>query len=164
MNGLEPFDTVTTYKGANCMGKFKIYMDCCCFGRPFDNLSQEKVRFEREAILSIISSCEAGVWDIFKSDSLEDEINRINNPIKIQQILKLYSSATINIEINDKIIGRAAELITKFKLGSFDALHLTSAEYDRADILLTIDKKFLHCSSGSLITEAEIILKNERSY
>ena len=56
------------------MSKLKIYLDSCCFSRPFDDLSEEKVRFEREAILSIISSCEAGVWDIFQSDALEDEI------------------------------------------------------------------------------------------
>jgi predicted nucleic acid-binding protein len=124
------------------MSKLKIYMDCCCFCRPFDDLSQHKVSFEREAVLSIINSCESGLWDIFRSDVLEDEILKIVNPIKQQKVLMLYSSATLNIEINDEIISRAASLIDIYNLGAFDAVHLASAEYGEADILLTTDKKF----------------------
>jgi hypothetical protein len=30
------------------MSKIKTYMDCCCFCRPYDDLSQHKVSFERE--------------------------------------------------------------------------------------------------------------------
>jgi len=35
-------------------------MDCCCFNRPFDDLSHDKVRFECEAVLAILKSCESG--------------------------------------------------------------------------------------------------------
>ena len=31
----------------------KIYMDVCCLNRPFDDLSQERVFFETEAVLYI---------------------------------------------------------------------------------------------------------------
>jgi len=57
-------------------------------------------------------------FDIFKSDAFEDEINRITNPIKKQKVFKLYSSATIYIEINDVIISRAGELINTHKYWS----------------------------------------------
>ena len=30
----------------------KVYMDVCCLNRPFDNQSQDKVRFETEAIIT----------------------------------------------------------------------------------------------------------------
>ena len=126
------------------MNKFKIYMDCCCFGRPFDDISQDKIRIEREAVLTIISNCEAGIWNVFQSDALTDEISRIVNPIKMQKVLILYSSATMNIELNDVIIYRASELIKSLNIGSFDALHLASAEYACADIFLTTDKKLIH--------------------
>ena len=105
-------------------------MDCCCFSRPFDDRSQDKIRIEREAILSIISNCEAGIWKVFQSDALTDEINRIINPIKKQKVLVLYSSATTNIELSDTIIFRASELIKSLNIGSFDAFHLVSAEYE----------------------------------
>jgi predicted nucleic acid-binding protein len=124
------------------MNKFKIYLDCCCFCRPFDDLSQQKVNFEREAVLSIINSCEEGLWDVFRSDALEDEISRITDTVKQQKVLKLYSSAKLNVEINDEIIDRSSKLIKMFNLGAFDAVHLASAEYGKADILLTTDRKF----------------------
>ena len=126
------------------MQKLKVYLDSCCFNRPFDDLSQEKIRFEREAILFIISNCETGVWDIFQSDVLDDEIDRITNPFKKQKVSKLYSSASISIEVNDNIINRAKEIQATFNIKSFDALHLACAEYGGADIFLTTDKKFLN--------------------
>ena len=126
------------------MQKFKLYLDSCCFNRPFDDLSQEKIRFEREAILFIISNCEAGKCDIFQSDVLDNEIDRIVNPFKKQKVLNLYSSASLYIELNDAIISRAKEVQAAFNIKSFDALHLAGAEYGGADILLTTDKEFIN--------------------
>jgi hypothetical protein len=64
------------------LAKLKIYMDSCCFNRPFDDLSNEKVRLECEAVITIINKCESGIWDIFKSDILDDEIDRMTNLLK----------------------------------------------------------------------------------
>jgi predicted nucleic acid-binding protein len=123
--------------------KLKVYLDSCCFNRPFDDLSNDKVRFECEAILTIIDKGENGVWDIFKSDVLDDEFDRMTNLIKKQKVLELYSSASIYIEISDEIISRAKEF-HGLNIKPFDALHLASAEYGGADVLLTTDKKFLN--------------------
>ena len=133
------------------MGKCKIYLDCCCFNRPFDDLSQDKIRFECEAVLTILSNCEDGVWDVFRSDVLDDEIDRIINTVKKLKVLNLYSSASTHIEINTEIINRAKELqrIGNTNIKPFDALHLASAEYGGADILLTTDKKFTNRASAS---------------
>ena len=130
------------------MKKTKIYLDSCCFNRPFDELSQDIVRLESEAVLTILNKCEIGVWDIFRSDILEDEIYRITDLFKRQKILRLYTSTSIYIEIDDDIIRRAKEL-QKFNIKSFDALHLASAEFGGADILLTTDKKFLNRALSS---------------
>ena len=89
------------------MEKQKIYLDNCCFSRPFDDLTDDKARLECEAILTIIDRCESGLWDIFSSDVLDDEIDRMANAIKKQKLMKLYSSASVNIEINDEIISRS---------------------------------------------------------
>ncbi|MCL1819089.1 MAG: PIN domain-containing protein [Oscillospiraceae bacterium] len=125
------------------MKKFKIYLDNCCFNRPFDNLSQDKVRFECEAVLSILKNCEDGIWDIFRSDVLDDEIDKIPNLVNKIKVLMLYSSASINVEISDMIIRRAKEFQSTANIKPFDALHLASAEQGGADILLTTDRKFL---------------------
>ena len=125
------------------MQKLKIYLDSCCFCRPFDDLSQDKIRFECEAVLTIFKTCEDGIWDVFRSDVLDDEIGRIPNAINKTKVLKLYSSASINLEINDEIIRKAKVFKNTANIKPFDALHLASAEYGGADVFLTTDKKFL---------------------
>ena len=131
------------------MNKLKIYLDCCCFSRPFDDLSQDKIRFECEAVLAILKACENGIWNIFGSDILDDEISRIPNAFNKLKILMLYSSTSIKVEINDEIINRAKELQRTANIKPYDALHLASAEYGGADIFLTTDRKFLNRAEKS---------------
>ncbi len=40
-----------------------IYLDTCCVNRPFDDLSQVRIRLEAEATLLIISGLEDRGWD-----------------------------------------------------------------------------------------------------
>ena len=75
------------------MEKRKIYLDNCCFNHPFDDLTDDKVRLECEAVLTIIDRCESGLWDVYSGDVLDDEIDRMVNAIKKQKVVKLYSSA-----------------------------------------------------------------------
>ena len=131
------------------MSKIRIYLDSCCFNRPFDDLSQDKVRFECEAVLAILKNCENGIWDVFSSDTLDDEIDRNTNPVKKLKVQKLYLSTSIHVEINNEIISRARELQHMVNIKPFDALHLASAEYGNAAILLTTDKQFLNRAAAS---------------
>jgi len=124
--------------------KSKIYLDSCCFNRPFDDLSQDKVRFECEAVLEILNNYVAGVWDVFRSDVLDDEIDRIANFVKKQQVLMLYSSTSIYIPLTDEIVYRAKDIQQISSIKPFDAIHLASAEYGNASVLLTTDKKFIN--------------------
>ena len=125
------------------MKKIKIYLDSCCFSRPFDEIINDKMRLECEAVLTIIGKCENSEWDIFESDVLDDEFDRMTNLMQKQKVLELYSSASIYIEINEEIVSRAKEFHA-VNIKPFDALHLASAEYAGADILLTTDKRFMN--------------------
>ena len=35
----------------------RLYLDCCCYNRPFDDQSQDRIHDESEAILSILNRC-----------------------------------------------------------------------------------------------------------
>jgi len=131
-------------RGAYLLHKPKIYLDSCCFNRPFDDLSQDKVRFECEAVLEILSNCVAGMWEVFRSDVLNDEIDRIANYVKKQKVLMLYSSATIYVPLTDEIVYRAKSIQHIVNIKPFDALHLACAECSNASVLLTTDKKFIN--------------------
>ena len=129
--------------------RYKIYLDSCCFNRPFDDLSQEKIRLECEAVLTILKYCDEGRWAAYKSDILDDEIDRITDVFKKIKVVMLYAAAVMRIDINDMIIKRAKELQQRAIIKPFDALHLASAEYSGADILLTTDKNFINRAARS---------------
>jgi len=41
----------------------RIYLDNCCLNRPYDDLRDDAVRMEAEAVIAIIDRCEKGVWE-----------------------------------------------------------------------------------------------------
>jgi len=123
--------------------QMKIYLDNCCFNRPFDLQEQRIIVMESEAVLTIIDKCKKNNnYFFFGSDILDEEMDNITDPIKKQNVLNLYSFAKEHIELNPAILKRAVDL-QAFNLGPYDALHLASAEYGKADIFLTTDRKLI---------------------
>ena len=126
--------------------QWRVYMDSCCFNRPFDDLSDAMVYMESEAVLAIIDLQERGNSVICGSDVLVDELNRITDKIRFEKVMALYTSSTSNsIELCESIINRASELI-KESVKPLDALHVASAEYEEVDVFLSTDKKLLNAS------------------
>ncbi len=52
----------------------KLYLDVCCLNRPFDDQSQNRVRLEAEAVLSILELAGSGALEIIGSDIIDDEL------------------------------------------------------------------------------------------
>ena len=119
----------------------KIYMDVCCLGRPFDDLTQSRVHLEAEAVLSIISRCESGDWGILSSGVIDYELSQIPDSETQEKINTLYSSANEHHKLDQKIIDRAKSFQAN-NIGNFDSLHMAVAESANADVLLTTDDKF----------------------
>lgn len=65
---------------------YRIYMDVCCFNRPFDDWSQPRIRLEAEAVLAIATRCQAGDWQLIRSTALESEIDRTPDSSHIQNV------------------------------------------------------------------------------
>jgi hypothetical protein len=51
----------------------KIYLDICCFNRPFDDQSQLRIKLESEAKLKIQTDIQAGNFDLVWSYIFEGE-------------------------------------------------------------------------------------------
>ncbi|MDR1563616.1 MAG: PIN domain-containing protein [Oscillospiraceae bacterium] len=121
----------------------KIYLDNCCFNRPFDDLSQERINMEADAILSIISRCERGVWSLAASTIIDIEINKISSDDKLKKVCSLYSIASEKLLVNDTIAQLAAQF-QQVGIKLYDSFHLALAEAYNYDVLLTTDDAFLN--------------------
>jgi predicted nucleic acid-binding protein len=120
----------------------KIYMDVCCLSRPFDNLSQPRVRLEAIAVTNILDRCRSGLWKLAASEALDFELSAIQDLEKLMQVRELYSLAENWLPITAQVKTRSIVLQGQ-GLSFFDSLHLAVAEASRQDIFLTTDDRLL---------------------
>jgi len=120
----------------------KVYLDVCCFNRPFDDHGQDRVRLESEAVLTILEHARSRMWALIGSEVIDIEISKIPDDDLRCKVNILSGMKQKFITVNNDVEIRAKELeILGFK--SFDALHIACAEKGDADILLTTDDIFL---------------------
>ena len=123
----------------------RIYLDCCCYNRPFDGISSNNVADEVNAILSIINNAKSKGDAILDSTILRSEINAIKNTMKKGRVqLLLSQTVTDYISYSPSI----KELAEKFRNHSAtihykDSLHLASASIGNADIFITTDYRLI---------------------
>ena len=120
------------------MKVMKIYLDNCCLNRPFDDLSNDIVRHEAEAILTVVDRCENSTWQLLISDVLMHEINMNPNLDRRSKVLLLCRPASSIIKLSLEIFKRAA-ILQKAGIKTYDSLHVASAELGNADVFLTTD-------------------------
>jgi predicted nucleic acid-binding protein len=119
-----------------------IYLDVCCLNRPFDDLTQERIRLEAEAVLLILDRCQSGRLELLGSEAIDFEIARIPDVDRRQRILAVASLATSRIAISEAIESRARDL-QEHGFHPLDSLHLACAEAGNADTFLTTDDRLL---------------------
>ncbi len=119
-----------------------IYLDACCLDRPLDDLTQDRVRLESEAVLIILSHIESGRWEWVISDALVLEVNRNPDEAKRRRITVMMEIAMRRVAVQEAERVRAAELVTA-GFQALDALHIACAESSRADVLLTTDDQMV---------------------
>ncbi len=118
----------------------RIYMDVCCFNRPFDDQTQDRIRIESEAVLVILTRCLED-WILVGSEAVDYEISKIPDDERRRKVEVLASISKEKVIIDDEVIKRASEF-EKMGLKGIDALHLACAEKS-SDILLTTDDDFV---------------------
>lgn len=82
------------------MNEIKIYLDVCCLNRPFDDLEQERIKLEAEAIKTIIRYCQNQTWILINSDALKFEMSKNPDTFKTEQISNILKLATVEINHN----------------------------------------------------------------
>lgn len=89
----------------------KLYLDNCCYNRPFDNLEQEKINLEANAIENIFRKHINKEVEIYKSMAIDFEISKIKSDNKRRQVEDLYDAMELTeIDYSEEIKQRAIEL------------------------------------------------------
>ncbi|KPA13840.1 hypothetical protein MHK_005954 [Candidatus Magnetomorum sp. HK-1] len=120
----------------------KIYLDNCCFNRPFDDQSQLRIKLESEAKLKIQYDVRAGKYQLVWSYILDYENN--SNPYyeRKRQINEWKIYSIVDVQENTEIIDKANTL-KDIGIRKKDALHVACAIFSKCDYFLTTDDKIL---------------------
>ena len=119
-----------------------IYLDVCCWNRPFDDQAQNRVRLEAEAVLSILEMADAGKLTLVGSDTIDDELLRMPDGERREKVELLLGSTSKHISLT-AIVERRAKELHQWNISPLDALHLASAEAAHADFFLSTDDYLL---------------------
>lgn len=116
----------------------KVYLDNCCFNRPYDDQSHLRIRLETEAKLKIQEETRNGMYKLIWSYILDYENSR--NPFKErrEQIAEWRKYAVEDI-IESKEALRVAAILQGQGIKKIDSLHIACAIEAGADYFLTTD-------------------------
>ena len=122
----------------------RVYLDNCCYNRPFDEQAQLKVRLETEAKLRVQAMMRNGEVEYVWSDILSQEVFDNPFPHRREKILEWRHGAVCTVEMTTDVIADADELAGKGLKGA-DALHVASAAAVDCDCIITTDIRLLRC-------------------
>ncbi len=127
----------------------KIYLDNCCFNRPFDDQSQLKIHLETQAKLFIQDKIKSGVYKLIWSYILEYENSKNPFEEKKNAIAPWRNIACEFIKENEEIL-KYAESMVKRGIKAFDALHISTAVYAKCDYYIATDRKLLNTTASEI--------------
>jgi hypothetical protein len=119
----------------------RIYLDNCCYNRPFDDQSDIIVKLESEAVSFIQEQIKIGKLDLAWSYIMDYENSF--NPFEDRRVSieKWQQYAKEDVNANDNIVKQAENLIGIKKK---DALHIACALQAKCQYFLTTDLKLLN--------------------
>ena len=136
----------------------RIYLDVCCLNRPFDDQSIDRIHLESEAIMLILKRLESVEWTWISSTVIDYEVDQTPDCERKRRVKTLLSSAHQVVLLTEEIIRRGDE-IKQLGFGSYDALHIASAEAGEVDVVLTTDDRLVRLAMRHL-REIEVSVSN----
>ncbi len=120
----------------------RIYLDNCCFNRPFDDQTQLRINLETEAKLFIQKEILRGTYELVWSYILDFENNQNPFDLRKNTIRKWKEVACFDIEETSEIIDKAKRILSA-GIKTKDALHLSCAIIADCKYFITTDTKIV---------------------
>jgi len=137
----------------------RIYLDNCCFNRPFDNQNKLRIKLESEAKLFIQQKIFDNQIEMVWSYILDYENDANPFAERKESIKEWRKHAIIDIKESEEII-KKAKFILSLGVKSKDALHVACAIVSNCDYFLTTDDLLLK----KLVKTKEITAINPLSF
>ncbi len=118
----------------------RIYLDVCCFNRPFDDCRQDRIRLESEAVKAIVQRIERGLWEGISSPIILFEVSKMPDKDRAIEVGLMVAKMRATVGLTNAVYIRARYL-EELGFGGVDALHLACAESSNADVFLTTDDR-----------------------
>ena len=122
--------------------KYRIYLDNCCFNRPYDNQAQLRIYLETQAKLHIQSLVYEGKIELVWSFVLTFENSRNIFNAKKMAISQWENISSSFVEKSEEVRLMAKEIMTS-GISAADAVHIACAISGNCDFFITVDKRLL---------------------
>jgi len=120
-----------------------VYLDNCCFNRPFDDQLHPVVHLETQAKLLIQAEVVKGNLNLVWSFMLEHE-NGDNPYDDRKEQIALWENVANTIVVPSPQILVQTKSIEQLGIKTKDAMHIACALFANADYFVTTDKKVLN--------------------
>ncbi len=131
-----------------------LYLDNCCFNRPYDDQTQAKIYLETQAKLYIQDGILTGKYQLIWSYILQFENDENPYIAHKHEIKKWKNQSSVLCGASDFIIATAKHY-QSHGLHAKDALHCACAVSVNADYFITTDKQLIKKTQA--ITELKVI-------
>ena len=143
----------------------RIYLDMCCYNRPYDEQSQLKIAMETQSKLYIQRLIQNGKIELIGSYILDYECSKIPNSMRKNTIISFiykYMTAYVGIE-RDELISKKAMEIMKSGVKEKDAFHVASAIYADCEYFISTDIRLLKYKTNEIkmLNPIEFVIKME---
>lgn len=140
----------------------RVYLDNCCYNRPYDDQGQMRIHLEAEAKLYVQQMIVDGQIDLAASFALDYENDRNHNRAKRERIAQfMRENERIyvgNLRYDD--VANIAKQIMTTGLKRMDATHIACAILAECDYFLTTDDRVLkyHSDKIKVMSPCEFVL------
>lgn len=141
----------------------KIYLDNCCYNRPFDDQASERVHLEALAKLDIQRRIRSGKLDLVWSYILDYETSRSPFPMRKRAIAPWRTLAKEHVASETDSILETAARLQASGVKSYDALHIACAAEARCDCFITTDRRLLKIGEPpvSILNPVTFVIEGE---
>ncbi len=128
-----------------------VYLDNCCYNRPYDDQNQPKVYLETQAKLLIQKMIMDKKLNLVYSYVSEYENSNNPNTGHRRSIANFFKNAAVYVDYSfEPEIQIEMDEIMKTGVKEMDALQVASAIIGKADYFLTTDKRLLKYTTSKI--------------